>query len=134
MGRPQMSLDAQKLLIEGPGGVGRNLRATCSPCLAISLDGLCDCLRVAREEACQDKKETGQSQKSARPTVGGSKETKKLTIDEVLDLMEAGSQLRLLVGPGGALALKLGQEHSLFLLCLLLRLLEQLLLLRQLRD
>ena len=48
--------------------------------------------------------------------------------------MEAGSQLRLLVGPGGALALELGEERSLFLLCLLLRLLEQLLLLRQLRS
>ena len=42
--------------------------------------------------------------------------------------MEAGSQLCLLVGPGGALAFEL----SLFLLCLLLRLLEQLPLLCQL--
>ena len=46
--------------------------------------------------------------------------------------MEARSKLCLLVGPGEALALELGQERSLFLLCLLLRLLEQLLLLRQL--
>ena len=47
--------------------------------------------------------------------------------------MKAGSQLRLLVGPGGALALELGQESGLLLLGLVLRLLEQLLLLGQLR-
>ena len=48
--------------------------------------------------------------------------------------MEAGGQHRLLVGPGGALAFELGQESSLSLLCLVLRLLEQLPLLRQLRG
>ena len=47
--------------------------------------------------------------------------------------MEAGSQHRLPIGPGGALALELGQESSLLLLGLVLRLLEQLLLLGQLR-
>ena len=47
--------------------------------------------------------------------------------------MEAGGQHRLPVSPGGALALKLGQESSLLLLGLVLRLLEQLLLLAQLR-
>ena len=52
---------------------------------------------------------------------------------DFLNLMKAGSQLRLFVGPRGAFALELGQERSLFLLCLLLRLLEQLLLLGQLR-
>ena len=108
MGRPQTSLDAQKLLIEGPGGVGGNLRTICPPRLAISLDGLSGRLRVAREEVCQDKKEASQNQESARPTVGGSKETKKLTFDDVLDLMEAGGQHRLLVGLEGALALELG--------------------------
>ena len=61
------------------------------------------------------------------------KKVKKLTIDDVLNLMEAGGQLCLLVGPGGALAFELGQESSLSLLCLVLRLLEQLLLLGQLR-
>ena len=48
--------------------------------------------------------------------------------------MEAGSQHRLPVGPGGALALELGQESNLLLLGLVLRLLEQLLLLGQLRG
>ena len=47
--------------------------------------------------------------------------------------MEAGGQHRLLVSPGGALALELGQESGLLLLGLVLRLLEQLLLLGQLR-
>ena len=47
--------------------------------------------------------------------------------------MEAGGQHRLLVSPGGALALELGQESGLLLLGLVLRLLEQLLLLNQLR-
>ena len=47
--------------------------------------------------------------------------------------MEAGGQHRLPVSPGGALALELGQESGLLLLGLVLRLLEQLLLLGQLR-
>ena len=46
--------------------------------------------------------------------------------------MEAGSQLRLLVGPGGALARELGQEGGFRLLRLLLRLRKQLSLLCQL--
>ena len=46
--------------------------------------------------------------------------------------MEAGGQHRLPVSPGGALALELGQESGLLLLGLVLRLLEQLLLLGQL--
>ena len=48
--------------------------------------------------------------------------------------MEAGGQHRLPVSPGGALALELGQESGLLLLGLVLRLLEQLLLLGQLRS
>ena len=47
--------------------------------------------------------------------------------------MEAGGQHRLPVIPGGALALKLGQESGFLLLGLILRLLEHLLLLGQLR-
>ena len=47
--------------------------------------------------------------------------------------MEAGGQHRLPVSPGGALALELGQESGLLLLGLVLRLLEQLLLLGPLR-
>ena len=47
--------------------------------------------------------------------------------------MEAGGQHRLPVSPGGALALELGQESGFLLLGLVLRLLEQLLLLGQLR-
>ena len=47
--------------------------------------------------------------------------------------MEAGGQHRLPVSPGGALALELGQECGLPLLGLVLSLLEQLLLLGQLR-
>ena len=46
--------------------------------------------------------------------------------------MEAGGQHRLPVSPGGALALELGQESGLPRLGLVLRLLEQLLLLGQL--
>ena len=48
--------------------------------------------------------------------------------------MEAGGQHRLPVSPGGALALELGQESGLLLLGLVLRLLEHLLLLGQLRH
>ena len=62
------------------------------------------------------------------------KKKEKLTIDHVLDATKAGSQLRLLVGPGGALGLKLSKEVGLFRLCLLLSRLEKLRLLRQLRD
>ena len=47
--------------------------------------------------------------------------------------MEAGGQHRLPVSPGGALALELSQESGLLLLGLVLRLLDQLLLLGQLR-
>ena len=47
--------------------------------------------------------------------------------------MEAGGQHRLPVSPGGALALELSQESGFLLLGLVLRLLEQLLLLGQLR-
>ena len=47
--------------------------------------------------------------------------------------MEAGGRHRLPVRPGGTLALELGQESGLLLLGLVLRLLEQLLLLGQLR-
>ena len=47
--------------------------------------------------------------------------------------MEAGGQHRLPASPGGALALELGQESGFLLLGLVLRLLEQLLLLGQLR-
>ena len=46
--------------------------------------------------------------------------------------MEARGQHRLPVSPGGALALELGQESGFLLLGLVLRLLEQLLLLGQL--
>ena len=48
--------------------------------------------------------------------------------------MEAGGQHHLLVSPRGALALELGQKSSLLLLGLVLRFLEQLLLLGQLRS
>ena len=58
----------------------------------------------------------------------------KLTINDILDLMEAEGQHRLPVGPGGALAFELAQESSLSLLCLILCLLEQLPLLHQLRG
>ena len=47
--------------------------------------------------------------------------------------MEVGGQHHLPVSPGGALALELGQESGLLLLGLVLRLLEELLLLGQLR-
>ena len=47
--------------------------------------------------------------------------------------MEAGGQHRLPISPGGALALELGQESGFLLLGLVLRLLEHLLLLGQLR-
>ena len=47
--------------------------------------------------------------------------------------METGGQHRLPVSPGGALALELGQESGLLLLGLVPRLLEQHLLLGQLR-
>ena len=60
------------------------------------------------------------------------KRVKKLTVDNILNLMEAGGQHCLLVGPGGALTFELGQESSFLLLGLILRLLEQLPLLSQL--
>ena len=48
--------------------------------------------------------------------------------------MKAGSQHRLLVGPGGAFGRELSKEAGLLVLRLLLGLLEKLRLLRQLRD
>ena len=62
------------------------------------------------------------------------KKVNKLTVDDVLNLMEAGGQQCLLCGLGEALAFELGQESSLFLLRLVLRLLEQLPLLCQLHG
>ena len=62
------------------------------------------------------------------------KKVKKLTIDDVLNLMEAGGQQCLLVGPGGALGRKFGEKGGLLVLRLPLGPLEQLLLLRQLRS
>ena len=59
---------------------------------------------------------------------------RKLTIDHVLSVTEAGSQLRLLVGPDGALDFELSKEVGLLRLRLFLSRLETLRLLRQLRD
>ena len=60
------------------------------------------------------------------------KKIKKLTINDVFNLVEAGGQQRLLVRPGGALARELGQEGGFCLFRLLLRLRKQLPLLCQL--
>ena len=133
MGRTKTGLDAQKLLIDGSGGVGGDLCAACPPYLMISLVGLSDCLRMAREEVCQDKKRQVRKSKVSLTHSRKFKE-RKLTIDNIFNLMEVGGQHRLFVGPGGALALELGQKSSLFFLGLVLRLLEQLLLLGQLRS
>ena len=99
---------------------------------------------MARVSACEwpgkksakTKKEAKERVKS-RPDLQSAaqrKKAKKLTVDDVFDLMEAGGQHRVLVGPGGALAFELGQESGSSLLLLVLRLLKQLLLLRQLRS
>ena len=64
MGRPQTSLDAQKLLVKGPGGIGGDLRAIRPPLLAISLDSLNGGLRVPRKEVCQDGKNEEQVKKT----------------------------------------------------------------------
>ena len=58
----------------------------------------------------------------------------KLTIDQVFDAAEAGCHLRLLVGPGRALDLKLGKEVGLLRLHLPLSRLEGLRLLGELSD
>ena len=58
----------------------------------------------------------------------------KLTINYVFNLAQAGSQHRLLFGPGRAFGHELGKEAGLLVLRLLLGLLEKLRLLRQLRD
>ena len=91
MGRLQTSFDAQELLVDGQGGVGGDLLAICPPRLAISLDGSSDRLRVAREEVCQNKKEAKERIRS-RPDLQSAaqrKKAKKLTVDDVFDLMEA---------------------------------------------
>ena len=74
------------------------------------------------------------NQESARSkSVSRRKKIKRLTINDVFNLVEAGGQQRLLVRPGGALARELGQEGGFRLLRLPLRLLhKQLLLLCQL--
>ena len=69
------------------------------------------------------------SQQSAEIRADSSKqETKKnkLTIDQVFDAAEAGSHLRLLVSPGGALDLEHCEEVGLLRLRLLLSRLEML--------
>ena len=58
----------------------------------------------------------------------------KLTIDQVFNTAEAGSHLRLLVGPGRALDLELSKEIGFLRLCLPLSRLEGLRLLRELSD
>ena len=57
-----------------------------------------------------------------------------LTIDQVFNDAEAGSHLRLFVGPGGALDLELGKEVGLLRLCLPLSHIEGPRLLRELSD
>ena len=81
----------------------------------------------------RQKRSKPKNQKSDWHIVGSPKKRKKLTINDILDLVEAGGQHRLPVSPGGALALELGEESGLLLLGLVLRLLEHLLLLGQLR-
>ena len=67
------------------------------------------------------------NQESARlKSAAQRKKIKKLTINDVLNLVEAGGQHRLLVRPGGALARELGQEGGFRLFRLLLCLREQL--------
>ena len=58
----------------------------------------------------------------------------KFIIDQVFDAAEAGRHLGFLVGPGGALNLKLGEEVGLFRLRLLLGRLEGLRLFSKLSD
>ena len=89
------------------------------------------CEWPGKKSAKAKKKQVEQSEVSL--THSRKFKERKLTIDDILNLVEAGGQQRLLVGPGGALAFELGQESSLSLCCLVLRLLEQLFLLGQLR-
>ena len=86
------------------------------------------------KKSAKTEKKKVENQKSARHIVGSAKKRKKCTIHNILNLVEAGGQHRLPVSPGGALALELGQESGFLLLGLVLRFLEQLLLLGQLRS
>ena len=73
------------------------------------------------------------NQESARfKSAARRKKIKRLTINDVFNLVEAGGQQRFHVRPGGALACELGQEGGFCLLRLPLQLNKQLLLLCQL--
>ena len=95
----------------------------------IGLDGLDSGLRLPREEVCkrhEEIKKRDKNQESARPrSAAQRKKTKRLTINDVFDLVEAGGQHRLLVRPGRALTRKLGQEGGFCLFRLPLRLRKQ---------
>ena len=56
MSRPKTGLDAEELLVEGPGGVGGNLHTLLPPLLAVGLDGLGRGNGVAWEEVCLGEK------------------------------------------------------------------------------
>ena len=62
--RTKTGFNAQKLLFDGSGGISGDLLTVCPSRLTNSLDGQRDCLRVTREEVCQDKKEASQKIRS----------------------------------------------------------------------
>ena len=55
MSQPQTSLDAQKLLVKGPGGVGSNLRTFRPSSFAISFDVPIGGIRMTRENLPKQK-------------------------------------------------------------------------------
>ena len=78
------------------------------------------------------KKQVKNQESALFKSAARGKKIKRLTINDVFNLVEAGGQQHLLVRPGGALARELGQEGGFHLLRLLLRLRKHLFLLCQL--
>src|SRR5215216_197734 len=56
MSQLETSLNGEKLLVERPRGVGRDLRTSLPSLIAASLDGLAGSNGVAREELCARRK------------------------------------------------------------------------------
>ena len=78
MSRPEVSLDAQDVLVKSSGGIGGDLYALRPPTFTVSLDGLDGGLRLPREEVCTDtKKRRSKSKTRSRHDLSRQLEERK---------------------------------------------------------
>ena len=68
VGRPKSDLDAEELLVEGPGGISGNLHAFRPLLFVLGLDDLVHGNGVTREKVCLDRgQENSKSETSSSP-------------------------------------------------------------------